>query len=208
MIENLRKIAIAIQILMLAAWCFDTYTKLSTKNPESIVTAVIPDTLKYKVLSFQNEIQQLKDQRKGLQKDTAFLYSGYLEILSRINNYDNNSDTAQLYLLRELLHKPDPKPVEVNQELAKGVLCQQLLGNSRRQLFVADSITKIQDTIIVTQKTQLSNCNKNFIEVRADVARQSLELTEVKSKLRGWRIFGLSQGIALAAALTIYKLSH
>ena len=197
-------------IIVIAAcnlfWCsiFAVHAYLEKKEqPHAIVFS---DTLRFKVRELQNEIATLQQQRTALQSDTAKFYIKYNEILSRINS--NKSDSAQYKLLQELLRKPDPMPIDVNQAIAGGILCCSLLQNTSQQLLLADSINQFKDTVITTQLAEISICSKNLIEVSQQEVLLNSKLTTTKNKLRKWRIAGASQLTAVVAAITFYKLTH
>ena len=197
-------------ILVIAAcnlfWCsiFAVHAYLEKKEqPHAIIFS---DTLRFKVRELQNEIATLQQQRTALQSDTAKFFIKYNEILSRINS--NKSDSAQYKLLQELLHKPDPMPIDVNQAIAGGILCCSLWQNTSQQLRLADSINQLKDTIIATQHTEINTCSKNLIEVSQQEVLLDLKLKTTKNKLRKWRIAGASQLTAVVAAITFYKLTH
>jgi hypothetical protein len=85
------------------------------------------DTLRFKVVQLQNEIAQLNEQRQALQQDTIKYYNKYHELLARIGR--NKSDSAQYEITKELLNVPDPQTWQVNEALAKGEFCCDLLQN-------------------------------------------------------------------------------
>lgn len=197
-------------ILVIAAcnlfWCsiFAVHAYLEKKEqPHAIVFS---DTLRFKVRELQNEIATLQQQRTALESDNAKFYNKYNEILSRING--NKSDSAQYKLLQELLRKPDPMPIDVNQAIAAGMLCCTLLQNTSQQLRIADSISQLKDTVIATQLAEISICSKNLNEVSQQQVLLNSKLTTTKNKLRKWRIAGASQLTAIVAAITFYKLTH
>ncbi len=129
----------------------------------------------------------------------AAFYIKYNQMLSRIQSSPDSA--AQHIILEELLETPNPQPVQINQAIAKGILCCELYENTSTQLILSDSITHLQDTIISTQEIQITSSQANLREV----SRKSIKL---KAHLRGWRVASLLQATAIAAAVTIQKLTH
>lgn len=200
---NLGLVIASITLLACSLFAIHVHFDKEHKTHEPVNAS---DTLRFKVRELQDEITQLKHQRKALQSDTAQFYDKYNEILSRINS--NKTDSAQYELLRELLNKPSPEPIDINQSIAGGLLCCSLLKNTSQQLRFADSVAQLQDTIIATQHSEISNCNELLTEVSQRETLVSQQLSTTKRKLRGWRIFGASQLSAIIASITIYKLTH
>lgn len=172
-----------------------------TKAFHTSVPVIVPaeDTLHFKVRELQNEIAGLKVKRTNLQHDTIRIYDKHNAMLSRINN--ERSDSAQQAILQELLDNPKPQLQEINKAIAEGVLCCDLLENIKEQLVIADSTSRLQDTIICTQQIEILN-------YKICQASGEVKLAKTISRLHHWRTAALGQALAITIAVVTYKLTH
>lgn len=164
------------------------------------------DTLRFRVQELENEITVLHGQRFALIRDTARIYQKYHELVSRINA--DSTPKQQYETLKELTGKEQPKAIDVNQKLAEGILCADLLTNIKAQLTLADSVSALQDSVIVTEKQELNEFKILILNSLKESKVKDQGYNRVKRKLHVWRGFALIQCAAITSALTIYKLSH
>jgi chromosome segregation ATPase len=166
------------------------------------------DTLQFKVRELEHTIETLKAQREALQADTATFYNRYNQLLSRINDKRNHSDSAQYSITGEILHKDKPELIDINQSIVKGQLCCELYSNQCLQLKNADSIITSQDTVIYTQAIEINFANQTADIYATVLASEANKVNKTKNHLRSWRSAALLQAAIITASITLYKLLH
>jgi hypothetical protein len=196
-------IAFVLFVLILSR--IDSWVKTRTA-PAPNITAGPYQNVQSKFDSLSGVVAQMKMDRTALQQDTARLYNSYYALLSLIGK--NKSDSAQLAILRQLLNKPDPTPVDINTQLADGILCHELLDNSRKVIRKDDSIMVKLELENHYRSVQLALCSDSLTEVSQQSALRYQQLEKTKRKLRNWRIVGASQFVAAATGIFLYKLSR
>lgn len=181
------------------------FFKISIQQ-KPIITVIASDTLRFKVRALESQINALTLQRQALQYDNTRLKSIYNAMLLRINA--DTSDTAQYKILQQILHKPKPELIDVNIAIVDGDYCCELLKNTIQQLVLSDSCSQLKDTIIVTQSLQLGEYHTSLSNALLELTKKDQERAKVKCKLHIWRSAALFECSAIAAVITLYKLSH
>ena len=166
----------------------------------------VNDTLRFRVQTLENEINVLHVQRFALISDTARIYHKYEQLVSRINTA--TTEKQQYETLKELTGKPEPKIIDANLKIAEGILCCDLLLNTKAQLTISDSVSALQDSVITTQKIELDQFKTGLNKALNETKAKDQAFAHEKAKLRRWRGFALLQTVAIATAISIYKLSH
>jgi hypothetical protein len=164
------------------------------------------DTMRFLIQDLKKDIAQLKEERAAIAMDTIRINSKYDALLARINS--NRSDSAQLAILKQLLNKPDPEPIDINTEIAKGQQCCDLLDNSREQLKLCDSASSLKDSINTLHEKDVATLHDLIAERDQKITDQGKTLEKTKKHLKGWRKVAIVEGIAMITAGTIYYLTH
>lgn len=199
---NIALLIACITLLVCSLFCMHVQLQ-KEKTPLQVN---VSDTLRFRVKELENEITVLHGQRFALIRDTARIYKKYNELVLRINA--DTTPKQQYETLKELTDIENPKANDVNQKLAEGILCADLLINSKAQLALADSVSALQDSVIVTQKTELNEFKTSLSNSLKESKEKDHGYNRVKRKSHVWRGFALIQCAAITSALIIYKLSH
>lgn len=162
------------------------------------------DTLRFLIRDLKKDIISLKEQRQAVAIDTQRIINKYDALFRKI--LADKSDSAQLAMLRQLLNKPNPEPVDVNTAIAQGQECCELLDNSKHQLRLCDSAGSRQDLIIKTQETDNKNCREGLLQEEIKTAGLKADLVKEKKHLKGWRKVALTEGVAAILAGAIFYL--
>ena len=199
---NIALLIACITLLVCSLFCIHVQLQ-KEKTPLQVNNT---DTLRFRVKELENEITVLHGQRFALINDTARIYKKYNELVLRINTHTTEKD--QYETLKVILDNPQPKANDVNLKLAEGILCADLLTNTKAQLAIADYVSALQDSVIVTQKLELKEFKTLLSNSLKESSGKDQAFTRVTRKLHLWRGFALIQCAAITSAITIYKLSH
>lgn len=169
--------------------------------PAPVSRANITDTLKFYLDPINKSIASLNDQLKSLQLDTQRINNKYDLLLQRI--YSSKGDSAQLAILKELLNKPNPTPIDINEELVKGARCCEILDNSRLQFKACDSARYLLDssnTILVHDDSLL---RVNITEKDIFVTQLNEKLQAQKKKKVRWVKIAIVEGAIITGRIAL-----
>lgn len=199
---NIALLIACITLLVCSLFCIH----VELKKEKTPLQVNVSDTLRFRVQELENEITVLHGQRFALILDTARIYKKYNELVSRINA--DTTSKQQYETLKELTGKEQPKANDVNLKLAEGILCADLLTNTKAQLALSDSVSALRDSVIVTEKQELNEFKTLLSNSLKESDAKDQDYNRVKRKLHVWRGFAFIQCAAITSAITIYKLSH
>jgi len=199
----MKKTALYSILLLIAAILFMGGFFLGKRSaPDPVSNVSIADTLKFYLDPIRKSITGLNDQIKSLQLDTQRINSKYDLLLKKI--YSDKSDSAQLAILKELINKPNPTPIDINEELVKGARCREILDNSRLQFKACDSVRYLLDssnTILETNRTAL---NEKVADLSGKLTTSNNSLANQKKKKTRWMKAALFEGAVITAQIYYY----
>lgn len=188
--------------ILLAAILFAAGFFIGRRSTPAVVSNTsVTDTLKFYLDPINKSIAGLNDQLKSLQLDTQRINNKYDLLLKRI--YSSKGDSAQLAILKELLNKRDPTPVDINTEIVKGEQCCELLDNSREQFKKCDSIRKLQDSSITILAHDDSLLRENITKKDIFVTQLSDKLQAQKKKKVRWIKIAIVEGAIITGRVAL-----
>jgi hypothetical protein len=189
-------------IIFAMAFLLGRYYETHTYVPDT----AYQDTLRFAILELQHEILSLKEQRSLVAQDTQRINLKYEDLLLRINA--DRSDSAQLALLRMLLNKPNPQPIDINQEIVQGQRCCELLDNNREQLKLCDSASVLKDSSITLLTVDINQCKDGLLASQVENAAMKADNAKELKQKKAWRKAALFEGLLIIIEGTRIFLSQ
>lgn len=192
------KAAIILLLILIALIVLGPIVRPLPPNKESVVIEY-KDSLSDKVKALEKTIVLINKQKDSIQKNQSIYQDQYMALIYKINS--NQSDSNQYLLLKELTKLSDPKPIDINQQLAGGIYAWAMYRNCDSIHRLEILTNQLKDSVVAFQKTEISERDSVIKCVLNALDKSNKTVLKRTNQKIAWRRAAVIQGVSILAFL-------